>query len=174
MKEIVRLKIRRFSLILMIVFSTIGCDQATKIVARDTLRTIGSLSYLGNTIRLQYAENPGAFLSLGAGLPATARFLIFTLLAGFFLAILGHRAFYGRAGLPAILGLALMLGGGVGNLIDRFARGQVIDFLNVGFGGVRTGIFNIADVAVVAGLLLIAFDSYMIKDPQAVRAKRRD
>ncbi|MEQ1875542.1 MAG: signal peptidase II [Bdellovibrionia bacterium] len=172
MKEIVRLKIHRFSLILMIVFSTIGCDQATKIVARDTLRAIGSLSYLNNTIRLQYTENPGAFLSLGAELPPHYRFAIFTILAGIFLSILGYRAFYGRAGIPAILGLALMLGGGVGNLIDRFARGQVIDFMNIGVGGIRTGIFNIADVAVVAGLLLIALDAYLVKAPQPKRIKR--
>ena len=58
----------------------------------------------------------------------------------------------------ALLGLALFVAGGASNWIDRLARGFVVDFLNVGVGPVRTGIFNVADVAIMAGaaIMLIA------------------
>ena len=49
-----------------------------------------------------------------------------------------------------------MLAGGIGNLIDRvFHGGLVIDFLNMGIGPVRTGIFNVADMAIMAGFALL-------------------
>jgi signal peptidase II len=52
--------------------------------------------------------------------------------------------------------LALVAGGGISNLIDRLLyNGRVTDFLNVGIGGVRTGIFNVADMAIMAGALLL-------------------
>ncbi|HEY9518344.1 MAG TPA: signal peptidase II, partial [Gemmatimonadales bacterium] len=53
------------------------------------------------------------------------------------------------------LGLYLILGAGLSNLWDRLLRGRVIDFLNVGIGPLRTGIFNLADVALMLGLVLI-------------------
>ena len=56
-----------------------------------------------------------------------------------------------------LVALALMLGGGVGNLIDRLVNdGRVIDFMHVGVGVLRTGVFNVADMALMAGLGLMA------------------
>jgi signal peptidase II len=54
----------------------------------------------------------------------------------------------------SVLGLALVVAGGVSNLADRVARGTVVDFLNVGVGSIRTGIFNVADMAIMAGIAL--------------------
>jgi len=56
------------------------------------------------------------------------------------------------------LGLALFVAGGASNWIDRVARGSVVDFLNIGVGSVRTGVFNVADVAIMlgAGVLVLA------------------
>jgi signal peptidase II len=50
-----------------------------------------------------------------------------------------------------LVGLALVIGGGVSNWIDRAVRGSVVDFMNIGLGWLRTGVFNIADVALMAG-----------------------
>ena len=55
-----------------------------------------------------------------------------------------------------MLGVALLIAGGGSNWLDRITRGSVIDFLNVGIGPVRTGVFNVADVAIVMGVALIA------------------
>jgi signal peptidase II len=63
---------------------------------------------------------------------------------------------------------ALLAGGGAGNLWDRLAGGAVTDFLNLGIGPVRTGIFNVADLAIVAGVVVLLVKSRAV--PQAERA----
>ncbi|HEY4365506.1 MAG TPA: signal peptidase II [Bryobacteraceae bacterium] len=147
----------RIALVALTLTACVGCDQQTKSLAGDYLRGRDSISYLGDTLRLDYAENPGAFLSLGAGMPGRWRTAAFTVGAGAGLAaILIYALLAGRAGVVQVLGLSLVCGGGVGNLIDRVAReGLVRDFLNVGVGPLRTGIFNLADVALMAGCLLL-------------------
>jgi signal peptidase II len=110
----------------------------------------------GDTVRLELAHNPGAFLSLGAALPERTRRHLFTFGAG--LVVVGTLcvALHRRSSSRAALAAALLAGGGAGNLWDRLATGgYVIDFLNAGVGPVRTGIFNVADVALMAGALLL-------------------
>ena len=63
--------------------------------------------------------------------------------------------------------MALVVGGGLGNLVDRVMReGAVVDFLNVGIGPVRTGIFNMADVFIVAGVSFLVLWSLLARDEQ--------
>ena len=59
-----------------------------------------------------------------------------------------------RMALAQKLGMIVAVGGGIGNVIDRIAHGAVVDFVSLGIGPLRTGIFNLADVAIIAGLLL--------------------
>jgi signal peptidase II len=56
-----------------------------------------------------------------------------------------------------LFGLGLVFAGGASNLVDRISRGSVIDFMNVGLGGLRTGIFNVADVAILVGVGALLF-----------------
>ena len=73
-------------------------------------------------------------------------------------AALVNALFASSAGPLQILALSLICSGGVGNLLDRVRYdGHVTDFLNIGIGPVRTGIFNVADVALMAGFALYAF-----------------
>ena len=58
------------------------------------------------------------------------------------------------------LGVALFVAGGASNLLDRISYGMVIDFMNVGVGPLRTGIFNVADVAIMLGAGLLLFERY--------------
>ncbi len=68
-------------------------------------------------------------------------------------AVLAAKTDLGR---PQMLAVALLLAGGIGNLLDRvFHGGLVIDFLNMGIGPLRTGIFNVADMAIMAGFALL-------------------
>jgi signal peptidase II len=133
----------------------IAVDQATKLLAARTLKGLGRLSYLADTFRLQYAENPGAFLSLGASLSPGARNAVFVIGTGALLVgcvvMLLREAWTERQQ----IGWWLVIAGGAANLIDRVARGAVIDFLNVGIGPVRTGIFNVADMAIMLGVGLL-------------------
>jgi len=137
-------------------------DHATKWIAIRSLKETGDVYvFLGNLFRLQYAENTGAFLSLGAGLPESVRTFIMT---GINAIILGGLMCYLFAVKKILLipacALTLIASGGIGNLIDRIFRdGCVVDFMNMGITtgkfSLRTGIFNIADVAIMAGLFLI-------------------
>jgi signal peptidase II len=152
-------KLQRIAILLFVMLVSVGCDQATKSVAQSTLAGTEPILFLNGMVRLQYAENPGAFLSLGAGLSSETRYWIFVVLAGLLLA--GLILYIFRSSLKmhilSLVGLALFAGGGLGNLIDRLTNdGRVIDFMNVGIGPVRTGIFNVADMALMAGIGLLA------------------
>lgn len=154
-------------LILVILTSCIGCDQATKWVAKRQLVPGEVLSYAGDTLRLQYAENSGAFLSLGASLPEVWRQWIFTILTGMFLlGLLVYLLANKTLTRFSLTCLSLVCAGGIGNLIDRIAYdGRVVDFLNVGIGPLRTGIFNVADMAITFGALLLLLES--LRTPRA-------
>jgi signal peptidase II len=130
--------------VLLVAFVTIGCDQVTKHAARGQLAGQPRQTYLGDAVRLEYAENRGAFLSLGAEWPRWARFTSFTLAPAVVLLVIG------------VWSLGLVWAGGVSNLVDRVLHGAVVDFMNVGIGWLRTGIFNVADVAITLGVLLLA------------------
>jgi signal peptidase II len=135
----------------------IGCDQATKHFAKVHLAGKVPLTYWGDTARLIYVENTGAMLSLGAGLSGGLRFWLLTVAVAIVLAGIGVYTVVGKQlSLVGVLALSLVVSGGVGNLIDRIANdGRVIDFMNVGIGSFRTGIFNVADMAIMAGSLLM-------------------
>jgi len=145
--------------LLILIVATVGCDHVTKRYASATLAGTPGRSYLADTVRLQYAENPGGFLSLGADLPPVVRTGVLTVGAGLALIAMVITAVRHRwTGLP-LAGVALVLAGGLSNLTDRIVRGTVVDFLTVGLGPLRTGIFNVADVAVMAGVCLLVFAS---------------
>ena len=143
------------ALVLATVVLTIGCDRVTKRVAAESLAGAQPRSYLANTVRLEYAENTGGFLSLGENLPAGARTNLFTIGTGVLLLVVAGAAFALRADPRAFTGFSLVLAGGASNLADRLVHGRVVDFLNVGVGPLRTGIFNVADAAITIGVLLL-------------------
>ncbi len=142
----------------LIVVATVALDQATKALARGLLEGRGRLSFLGGVFRLELVRNPGAFLSLGANLPPGLRGAILTW--GVLILALGAAwvAFRHRGTAVVSAGAALVAGGGFGNLWDRLAaNGLVTDFLNLGLGRLRTGIFNVADLAIMAGVALLVW-----------------
>lgn len=143
--------------LLALVASTIGCDRVTKHLAVTSFAGTPSRSFFADTVRLEYAENSGGFLSLGANLPPTVRTAIFKIGTG--LILLGTLIAAIKLRLTAwpLVGLSLAWAGGASNWVDRVARGSVVDFLNVGFGALRTGIFNVADVAVMLGACIFLF-----------------
>lgn len=150
---------KRLLLFLAILFLTVGCDQATKSVAKAYLADAQPLILLGDTVRLDLARNYGAFLSLGSALGESSSGLLLSAIVGALLAALLIYLFVSRPQNPFVgVSIALIVGGGVSNLIDRLRYGgYVVDFLNVGIGPLRTGIFNVADMAIMAGVLLWAF-----------------
>jgi signal peptidase II len=148
--------IRRIALAFIILL-TIVLDQGTKVLARQSLMNALPRQYAG-VLTLTYTENPGAFLSLGSNLPANVRQLIFDGLVSVGLLVAVFVLFTGRMQPGADdVAIAFIVGGGVGNLIDRFRLGgRVTDFLYLAAGPLHTGIFNVADMAITGGVLWLA------------------
>ena len=147
----------RSASVLALVVTCVGCDQVTKALAAEHLAGRPPVLMLGGVLRLLYAENTGAFLSLGSGLPEAARLWIFVVITG---AVLGLLLVYGLTHRDTlrpfeVVALALVVGGGIGNLLDRIFLGLVRDFLFLGVGVLRTGVFNVADMAITGGALLM-------------------
>ena len=146
-------------LVLLTVLLCVGCDQAAKEIARSHLPKAKALSFAGDMIRLDYTENRGAVLSFEYCLPREWRGPALTVAVATFLALLMGYLLFASALRPLpVAALSLICGGALSNLLDRVAfGGSVVDFLSLGWGGFRTAIFNVADVAIVAGTVLLGF-----------------
>jgi signal peptidase II len=149
-------KFTRLGLIAIVLLGCVGCDQVSKQLVRSHIDLGASQSFLGDTLRLTHAQNPGAFLGAGASLPPLARAAIFQGVVGLLvLGLLCGAAFMRKLDAWRVVALTLLAASGLGNLIDRLAYdGLVTDFLNMGIGPLRTGIFNIADVVGVIGIAI--------------------
>jgi signal peptidase II len=159
---------KRLLLTLTILLCCVGCDQATKSVAKTYLAERPPVVLLGGSVRLELAKNYGAFLSLGASVGESSRGVVLSVIVGLVLAALLAYLFIAKPDNPLVAAsIALIVGGGFSNLIDRVRYGgYVIDFLNVGIGSLRTGIFNVADMAIMVGVVAWAFSDRLWGKPQ--------
>jgi signal peptidase II len=161
----------RLAVLLTTMIGCVGCDQVSKAAARTYLASGTTMTFFNGMVRLQHTENPGAFMSIGESLPSGTRTILFAfggvvLVGGLMLWVIRSR----RLNTIQTIGAALACGGGLSNLIDRFSRhGYVTDFLNVGFGPLRTGIFNIADFALLLGVTLLILSGTGAKRPEPAK-----
>lgn len=156
--------IPRLKLMAPVILIGIVFDQLTKIWAVSALKGGPRYSYLFDTLRIGYAENIGAFLGLGNTLSPEMRFWLLTGMVGLFLLGLLIYLLIGKEiDKLSLLALSLVFAGGFSNFIDRALNdGAVVDFLNMGIGGLRTGIFNVADMYIMAGAGLIIFGHWIL------------
>lgn len=140
----------------VLVFS-IGCDQALKQTAKTLLQDALPVSLLNDLVRLQYAENRGIMLSIGAALSPATRFWVFVVAVGLLLmAMLAYALWNKEMDRMQTISWSLIVSGGLGNLLDRVTKnGVVIDYISIGVGVVRTAVFNLADALVFAGVFLL-------------------
>ncbi len=149
---------RKLLLTSLIACACVAADQVTKNLARAELDPGSVGTYLWGFVRVQYELNSGAMFSLGADLPEGLRFFVFVVVMSALLVAILVLLLAGRsvAGADVVAG-SLVVGGGAGNLIDRIVNaGYVTDFVSLGVGVIRTAVFNVADVAIVAGVILFA------------------
>jgi len=145
---------RRLVWIALVLVCCMGCDRVSKSYMQSRLADQPALTFLGDTVRLQLQYNEGAFLSLGASLAkpwreALLRAGVACLLAG----LLVYALFFAPSRHLLIGGASLIFAGGASNLLDRFIYdGRVLDFMSIGLGSLRTGVFNAADVAITVGV----------------------
>jgi signal peptidase II len=139
-------------------------DHATKAAAKEKLSDGQAYSYFFDTFRIQYSENTGAFLSLGEKLTGEAGFIILTFLPAVFLVLLFFYVLFSKK-MPVsqVVAFTLIFTGGASNIVDRFTAGRhVIDFMNLGIGPyLRTGIFNFADLYIMAGFFILIILMFM-------------
>jgi signal peptidase II len=144
------------------VVSTIGCDQATKHIARSHLAGLPPISFLGGLVRIGLAQNEGGFLSIGSSLPPALRARVFLL--GVAAVLVLAAVYLARPAGPrfsVLLCAWCIWAGGLSNLLDRVLfAGRVTDFMIVGLGPLHTGVFNVADVAIVAGAVFLVLSAY--------------
>jgi signal peptidase II len=151
---------KKLPALFIVLFICILFDQITKYTAKYYLEGQGVYSFIGDTFRLGYSENTGAFLGLGSSLPENIRTFLFSgLVALFLLAFLVYIIKSSSINKTGVIAGALIISGGLSNLIDRLVNnGAVIDFMNLGIGSLRTGIFNVADMAIMLGAFLLLFN----------------
>lgn len=147
----------RLAAIITVLLISIGSDQVVKHVATAFLKDALPISFLSDFVRLQYAENRGIMLSIGATLSPAARFWIFVIVVGLLLvAMVAYLLWTRELDRTQVIAWSLIVSGGLGNLIDRITRdGVVIDYISVGLGIVRTAVFNLADLLVFVGVFLL-------------------
>lgn len=152
-------------LILVFILFNIGCDQVTKNMVRERVDYHANIKVINDHITLTKVENTGAFLSAGDTLSTPLKFVLLTLLPLVTL-LFGFYMVMRKQNMPVILvvGICFVIGGGVGNLYDRIIYGSVTDFLHIDFVIFQTGVFNVADMSIMAGMALIIINSFYKKE----------
>jgi signal peptidase II len=155
---------KKISIVFSILLVLVALDQWTKHLAVKHLKNIAPINYVDGMFQLLYAENPGAFLGMGGNMSSTARFVIFGLFVAIGLAVMFWSILKNKISDSETLAYSFILAGGIGNVIDRLTHdnGHVIDFMfiDLKFADLaRTGVFNIADIAIVIGVILLLFQT---------------
>ncbi|NKB80287.1 MAG: signal peptidase II [Nitrospirales bacterium] len=155
---------RRHAILAGVAFFIVALDQATKIYIMQTMRLHESISIIPGVFNLTYIRNPGAAFGIFASSSGAFRMVFFLLTSLFALALLGTifyrlhpKDWWGQ------LTVISILGGAIGNLLDRLRYGEVVDFLDFSVKGYHWPAFNVADSAISVGvislLILFAFEN---------------
>jgi len=128
-------------------------DQASKRIVWELFKYGGGVEIIDGFFRITLSKNKGAVFGI---LSNTKHILLFvTIISIGVLVFFAYRMRYAPVNKRVYLGL--ILGGAFGNLIDRIAAGEVLDFLDMGFGAYRWPTYNVADIAVTIGAVLLIF-----------------
>ncbi|MCF6294298.1 MAG: signal peptidase II [Flavobacteriaceae bacterium] len=154
---------RRSILIWVIIVFNIAIDQISKFWVRDNVTKGSESEIIGNYFTLHNIENSGAFLGMGSDLNPTLKIILLLILP---IAVLGFVLRYvfkdKTIDKLSLIGFSCILGGGFANIYDRITRSEVTDFFHIDLGGVfRTGIFNMADLSVSTGMIMILTASFI-------------
>ncbi len=148
-------RLSKTALFIVIIVSVLLVDYTTKRLVQNSLTLYEQVDIIGDYVRLTYIFNPGAAFGIHVG--DYSRFLFLGLSTVALLALGGMYWATPTTDRSRLAAIALICGGALGNLIDRLrsARG-VVDFLDVGVGTIRWPVFNVADIAVTTGAVILA------------------
>ena len=146
--------------LIVIIVAIIALDQWSKWAIKTSFNLYQSKPVIQDLLHFTYVTNDG--MAFGLSFPGGKHVLLIMtiLLTGFIVGFLWKE----KNGHPLIkYGLALILGGAIGNLIDRLLYGKVVDFLDLMIGNFHWYIFNIADSSVTIGMILFIIHSIYVE-----------
>lgn len=155
---------RNTFIVLLIVFN-IAIDQISKVLVRANFQYGEVKSLIGDTFIMQYVENKGAFLGMGSNMNPTLKLIFLLILPT---VVLGYVIYYiiktKELDRLSLIAFCCIIGGGIANVFDRVVYKQVTDFFFIDLGGVfKTGIFNVADLSVTTGMIMLLFSGVFKK-----------
>lgn len=164
------MKISRTVGIFLLIIANIAIDQISKAIARVEIIPGEIIRVINDTFILTNVENSGAFLGLGSDLSPFLKLVLLLILP---VLVLGFVIYYILKNKDmdrmSLIAFCCIVGGGIANVYDRIVYGSVTDFFHIDLGGVfRTGIFNVADMSVTFGMILLLLASFIYpkKDPK--------
>tara|TARA_B100000941_G_scaffold272939_1_gene232838 strand:+ start:1089 stop:1571 length:483 start_codon:yes stop_codon:yes gene_type:complete len=155
------LKNNRYYKISSLIILSIFFDQLSKFWIRNNVESYNEIELIGSFFTLIRVENSGAFLGMGSELsyiPKLILLIIFPIVV--LVAVSIYTYMDKKLDNLSLVGFSLIIGGGVANIFDRVVYGSVTDFLYINLGFFKTGIFNIADLSVTTGIILILIASF--------------
>ena len=153
---------RNLSIILLIIFN-IAIDQISKVIVRANIEIREVIELIGDKFILTNVYNRGAFLGMGSEMNDTLRLILLLVLPTL---VLGYLIYYIVTNKTldklSTIALSCIAGGGIANVFDRIAFGKVTDFFFIDLGGVfKTGIFNVADMSVSFGMIVLVYTWFL-------------
>jgi len=157
-------KNRNTSITILIVVSIL-LDQLSKILIRNNVEQYSDIKLIGEYFILTNVENSGAFLGMGSDFSPIMKSIFLVILPIVILTCIIIYVYRDKEiDKISLIGFSIIIGGGIGNIFDRIIYGSVTDFLFIDLGGIfKTGIFNIADLTVTTGMILILLMSFKNK-----------
>jgi signal peptidase II len=150
---------RRFALEASLVAGVVALDQLTKLLVREAIPLHDSVILIPGLLNLVHVRNTGAAFGVLNAVDFPYKPAVVALVAT--AALIGIALYAARMSSHerlARIGLALILGGAIGNLTDRLALGSVVDFVDVVLGGWHFWAFNVADSAITFGVVAMLAD----------------
>lgn len=156
---------RRSIFIILTIVLTIAVDQISKIIVRNYVVPSERSNIIGKYFTLHNVENVGAFLGMGSDLSPILKLILLLILPIVVLSFVTYHIFKDKSlDRLSVFAFSSIIGGGIANVFDRVVYGSVTDFFHIDLGGVfRTGIFNMADLSVSTGMILLLIVSFKKK-----------
>ncbi len=155
---------KRVAIILLLVFANISCDQISKKMAREQITEYERIQVIQDNLILTNVENSGAAYSWGSNWsPIVKRIVLQIIPAIVLLVLLGMVLIKTEYPDGVIVGFSFVIGGGIGNVFDRIVHGSVTDFMYIDLGFFATEIFNMADVSIVIGAIIVLAHTFVGK-----------
>ncbi len=156
---------RNVFIVLLIIFN-IAIDQITKVIVRANIEIREVIELIGDKFILTNVYNKGAFLGMGSDMNPTLRTIFLLILPTIVLIYVIYYIIKTKElDRLSLIAFCCIIGGGVANVFDRIVFGKVTDFFFIDLGGVfKTGIFNVADLSVTTGMIILLYSGIFNKE----------